>query len=162
MIKIRNLRKSDEKQLLRLAINFFKKEQRGKIVSKRLFPLIEYKDYDNHLREDVKDYMNLDPKEAIIFVAEDNGKLIGFIHGKIDQRPKKVLNRVGIIDDWFVEKDYRGKEIGEKLWDKLMKWFKSKRCNCLELDVFTTNKKAIKIYHKLGFIDKVLFMMRKL
>jgi RimJ/RimL family protein N-acetyltransferase len=160
MIRIRPLQKSDEKQLLRLAINFFKKEQGGKIVSKKLLPLIKYKNYDKHLREDIKGYMRLDPKKAKIFVAEDR-RLIGFIYGRIDERPKKVLNRVGIIDDWFVEKEYRGKGIGEMLWESLMEWFDSKKCNCLELDVFTTNKKTIDIYHRLGFIEKVVVMTRK-
>jgi ribosomal protein S18 acetylase RimI-like enzyme len=161
MIKIRALRKSDEKQLLRLAVDFFKKEQGGEIVSKKLLPIIKFKDYDRHLREDVKGYMKLDPKKAIIFVAEDK-KLIGYIYGRVDERPKKVLNKVGIIDDWFVEKSYRGIGIGEMLWDKLMEWFKNKKCNCLELDVFTTNKHAIDIYHRLGFVDKVLFLTKKL
>jgi len=161
MIIIRTLKKTDEKQLLNLAINFFKKEQGGKIISKKLLPLIKFKNYDKHLREDVKGYMKLDPKKAVIFVAEDKGKLIGFIHGRADLRPKKILSRVGIIDDWFVEKEYRNKGIGEMLWIRLMKWFRSKKCNCLELDTFTTNKKVIKIYHKLGFVDKVVVMTRK-
>jgi ribosomal protein S18 acetylase RimI-like enzyme len=162
MIKIRKLQKSDEKQLLDLAIQFFKKEQRGKIVSKKLLPLIKYKDYDKHLKEDVKKYMKLDPRRAIIFVAEDDKKLIGYIYGRIDKRPKMVLDKCGIIEDWFVKEKYRGRGIGEMLWDKLMKWFKSKKCNCLKTDAYSTNKLAVNIYHKLGFIDKKIVMLKKL
>jgi len=162
MIKIRTLRKNDEKQLLDLAIYFFKKEQRGKIASKKLLPLIEYKDYDKHLKEDVKRYMKLNPREAIIFVAEDNKKLIGYIYGRIEKRPIMVLNKCGIIEDWFMKEKYRGKGIGEMLWDKLIRWFKSKKCNCLKTDAYLTNKLAIDIYHKLGFSDEKIAMLRKL
>ena len=161
MIKIRTLQKTDEKQLFNLAIEFLEKYQRGKIVSKKLLPLIQYKNYDKHLKEDVKKYMKLNPKEAIIFVAEDNKKLIGYIYGRIEKKPKMVLDRVGMIEDWFVQEKYRGKGIGEKLWNELMNWFKKKKCNCLEVDAYITNKKAIKIYHKLGFIDKLIFMIKK-
>lgn len=160
MLKIRTLRKEDEKQLLSLAIHFFKNYQRGKIVSKKLLSLIRYKNYDKHLKEDIKEYMKLDQKKAVIFVAEDNKKLVGYIYGRIITRSKMVLNRVGIIEDWFVEEGYRGKKIGEMLWNILIKWFKKKKCNCLELDVYPTNKQAIKIYHKLGFIDKSIVMIK--
>ena len=162
MIKIRLLQKSDEKQLMRLAINFFKKNQRGKIVSKKLLPLIQYKDYDKHLKEDVKGYMRLNSKEAVIFVAENNKKLIGYIYGRIIKKPKMILSKTGIIEDWFVEKEYRGKKIGEMLWNRLIDWFKKKKCNCLQLDVYPTNKHAIKIYHQLGFIDKSIVIIKKL
>jgi ribosomal protein S18 acetylase RimI-like enzyme len=162
MIKIRSLKKTDEKQLLNLAIHFFKDNQRGKIVSKKLLNLIKYKNYDEHVKEDVKGYMKLDKKEAMIFVAEDNRNLIGYIYGRIVNKPKMVLNKIGIIEDWFVEEEYRDKGIGETLWNRLIIWFKSKKCNKLELDVFTTNKHAIEIYHKLGFVDKVIVMTKKL
>jgi ribosomal protein S18 acetylase RimI-like enzyme len=162
MVKIRVLQKNDKKELLKLAIEFFKKNQRGKIVSKKLLPLIKYKNYDKHVKEDVKKYMKLNPREAIIFVAEENEKLIGYIYGRILNRPKMIYNRVGIIEDWFVEEKYRNLKIGELLWNKLISWFKMEKCKCLELDVYPTNRKAIDIYHKLGFIDKSLILIKKL
>jgi len=162
MIKIRILRNSDEKQLLKLAIDFFKKNQRGEIVSKKLLPLIQYKNYENHVKEDVKKYMSLDSRKAVIFVAEKDEKLIGYIYGRIQLKPKMILGRIGIVEDWFVIKDYRGKGVGEMLWDRLIEWFKKKKCNRLELDVFPTNKHALNIYHKLGFIDKLIVMTKKL
>ena len=161
MIEVRSLRKADEKQLLRLALDFFKKNQRGEIVSEKLLPLISYKNYDEHVREDVRGYMKTSPKSKI-FVAEDKGRLIGYIHGRIINRPKMVLGRVGIVEDWFVEKKYRGKGISRVLWGKLEEWFKVKGCNRLELDAYTTNKHAIDIYHMMGFLDKTMSMTKKL
>jgi ribosomal protein S18 acetylase RimI-like enzyme len=113
------------------------------------------------LREDVRKYMSVN-KKAAIFVAEDNGKLIGYIYGQIINKPKMKLGRIGVIEDWFVEEKYRRRMTGEMLWDKLIAWFRDKKCNRLELDVYPTNKKAIKIYHRLEFIDKSIIMTRKL
>ena len=48
------------------------------------------------------------------------------------------------------------------LWDSLMKWFKEKKCNRLELDVYTTNKHAIDVYHNMGFVDRAVSMTKKL
>jgi len=162
MIKIRSLQKSDEKQLSDLTIQFHKKYQRGKIVLRKLLPLIEYKDYEKRLQQDVKKYMKLDPREAIIFVAEDEKELIGYIYGRLEKRSKMVINKCGIIEDWFVKEKYRGKGIGEMLWDKLIRWFKNKKCNCLKTDAYLTNKLAINIYHKLGFIDEKIVMWKRL
>jgi len=163
MIEIRPLQKSDRKQLMKLLVDFLKYNQRGKIVSKKLSPLIRYKDYDKHLREDhAKIYMKLDSRKAAIFVAEDNKELIGYIYGRIVSKPKMILDKIGIVEDWFVEEKYSGKGIGEMLWNRLIDWFRKKGCNCLELDVYTTNKHAIEIYHGMGFIDKALVMRKKL
>lgn len=160
-VKVRRLRKSDKKQLLMLAEDFFVKNQRGEIVSKKLLKLIKYRNYDKHLREDIKNYMKPDPKKAVL-VAEKDGKLIGYIYGRILLKPKMVLGRIGLIEDWFVVKKYRGKGVSMMLWDKLMEWFRKKGCNRLELDVYTTNRHAINVYHKMGFIDKTLSMTKRL
>lgn len=161
MIKIRPLQNKDKKQLLNLAIDFFEKNQRGEIVSKKILPLLSYKNYNRHVKEDVKKYMKDSKKEAI-FVAEKDKTLIGYIYGKVVVKPKMVLSRIAIVEDWFVIKKYRGKGISLMLWNRLMKWFKKKKCRRIELDVYTTNKHAIDVYHKMGFLDKTIVMTKKL
>jgi GNAT superfamily N-acetyltransferase len=137
-------------------------EQRNQIVSKKLLPLISYWDYDARLRNHANRYVRLNPKKAIIFVAEDKGKLIGYIHGSVMNKPKMVLNKIGTLEDWFVDKEYRGTKIGKRLWEKLLAWFRKKGCKRLETNAYTTNKRAINIYHKLGFMDLVISLTRKL
>ncbi|OGI12653.1 hypothetical protein A3K64_03675 [Candidatus Micrarchaeota archaeon RBG_16_36_9] len=161
MIDIRSLLKEDKKQLLVLAVDFFKKNQRGEIVSKKLLPLIKYKNYDSHLKKDVRKYMELNHKKEAIFVAEEEGILIGYVYGRIVLKPKMVLSRIGIIEDWFVNKEYRGKGVSMMLWNRLMEWFRDKKCDRLELDVYTTNKHAIDVYHKMGFLNKTIVMTKK-
>jgi len=161
MIKIRRVQRADKERLLKLVTHFLKK-QRRKMVPKKLLPLIRYKNYDEHLREDTEGYVRLNPKEAVLFVAEDNNELIGYIYGRVLNRPKKVFSKVGMVEDWFVEEKYRGRKVGAMLWKKLIEWFKNKGCNCLELDVYPKNKHAVNIYRKLGFIDEVVKMTKKL
>jgi len=161
MMEIRPVRKTDKKRLLKMVTHFFKK-QRNTMVPKKLLPIIRYKNYEKHLREDVEAYVRLKPKEAVIFVAEDGDELIGYIYGRVLNRPKKVLSKAGVIEDWFVEENYRGKGIGAMLWRRLIRWFKNKGCACLEINAYTKNKHAINIYRKMGFIENVIEMTKKI
>jgi GNAT superfamily N-acetyltransferase len=161
MVKVRPLEKTDSKELYRLAFDFLKKEQRGEIVSKKILPLIRYKNYDKHLNEDVAKYLRPSPNKKVL-VLEKNGRVIGYIYGRILRRPKMIMEKVGIVEDWFVEKEHRGSGISRLLWKELMEWFRKKKCDCVELDVFPTNKHAIEVYHQLGFIDEKIIMIKKL
>jgi GNAT superfamily N-acetyltransferase len=160
-IIVRPLRKSDRDQMFSLATNFFKKDHWRDSDLKRLSPMIKYKDYDKHLKEDLRQYMKLNPKKAAIFVVEDNGRLIGYIYGRIERRPKMVLDVLGIIEDYFVEKPYRGKGISDMLWKKMMEWFREKKCKRLDVQTYPGNKHALKLYHKYGFVDKQIVMTKK-
>jgi ribosomal protein S18 acetylase RimI-like enzyme len=159
MIKIRLLERKDKEKLFMLVVDFFKREHWGK--NSNLMKIVKCKDYDRHLMEDVNGYMRLDPKKAVIFVVEDDGALVGYIYGRVVDKPNMVLDKVGMIEDWFIEKEYRGKGVGEMLWTRLMSWFKVKNCNRLELNVYPDNEYAIAIYHKLGFVKKSVTMTKK-
>jgi GNAT superfamily N-acetyltransferase len=161
MVIIRTLRRTDRDKFFHLATDFFKKDHWRDADLKRLYPMIKYKDYDKHLQEDLRQYMKLDPKKAAIFVAEDNGNLIGYIYGRVEKKPKMVLDMIGTIEDYFVEKPYRGKGISKKLWKRMMKWFREKKCSRLDIQTYPRNKHALDIYHKEGFIDKVIVMTKK-
>ena len=161
MILIRKLARRDYPQLLDLALEFFKSNQRIH-VSKKLSTLIKYKNYDKQIRADVQRYMGLDTNEAIIFVAEDQKKLVVYIFGRIIKRPQRVKRRIGFIEDWFIKNGYRNMGTGKLLWDRLINWFRKKRCDALELDSYPANKKAIALYHKLGFIDKAIVLIKNM
>jgi ribosomal protein S18 acetylase RimI-like enzyme len=67
------------------------------------------------------------------------------------------MNR-GFICDIFIEKKFRHKGVGEALIKNMVKWFKSKKIRDVELNVYSKNIKALKIYKHLGFkeFDKVM------
>jgi ribosomal protein S18 acetylase RimI-like enzyme len=160
-ITIRKLQKQDYDQLLNLVIEF-REISYKEHVSNELLDLIKYKNHLKQIKLDVKRYIRLNPNKATFFVAESERQLIGYIWGNVNQRKGKVLDKIGFIEDWFVKEEYRGKKVGISLWNEMLKWFRKKRCNGIELESFVTNYEAIDIYHKFGFIDRTLRMIRKM
>ncbi len=90
---------------------------------------------------------------GLIFVAEVDGKIIGYAVCWIEKRPTYLykVDRVGYISDIFVEQDYRGKGTGSALLSKVLDWFKNKNIKYVELSVLAKNEKAKKFYEKHGF-----------
>ncbi|MBS3067460.1 GNAT family N-acetyltransferase [Candidatus Micrarchaeota archaeon] len=160
-VTIRKFQKKDYKQLLNL-VTELRKTSEKQHVSKKLLSLIRYKKHKKQIREDIKRYVNFEPKVAAFFVAKKKSTLIGYIWGNINRRRGRVLDRIGFIEDWFVKEEYRRKNIGTILWDRMITWFKRKKCNGLELEVFPNNHEAIEIYHAFGFVDKSIKMIKKL
>lgn len=102
------------------------------------------------------------PLHTMIFVAEKESILVGYIYGRILLRSDRVLDRIGFIEDWFVLKKNRKQSVGKLLWTKLISWFKKKKCNGLELNSFTRNKKALSLYNQMGFVEKFVTLMKKI
>jgi len=96
---------------------------------------------------------------AAIFVAEDKGRIIGYIGCEIKKQPLyfKYRNR-GEIYNLYVRKENRGRGIGTKLMRTAFKWFKSKKIKWANLWVHPKNSRAHKLYRKMGFNDWYMMM----
>jgi len=90
----------------------------------------------------------LKSKEHLILLAENNEKLIGYLTGSII---KNIWQHSGYIDDIFVNKKFKRKGIGSYLIKEFIKFLKHKKIKKCKLGVNIKNKKAIKLYKKLGF-----------
>ena len=77
-------------------------------------------------------------------VAENNGKIIGYIIGQ----PKEDLAEIVSL---AVGPDFRQKGIGTKLTNFLIEHFKEKGLKEISLCVRTKNKKGISFYQNLNF-----------
>ena len=55
-------------------------------------------------------------------LAEDEGKIIGFIHGYIQDRPYGKPREVAFCECFYIEPEYRGKKIGNNLLLEFTKW----------------------------------------
>lgn len=109
------------------------------------------------MRESVKELFK---KKMVVFVAQQDEKIIAYISGKIEKREGKILDTEGYIDDWFIRKDFRNKGLGKKLFDAIVEEFRNRKCTHLGLTVYTENKKALDFYHHLGFKD-FMFMLKR-
>ncbi len=90
----------------------------------------------------------LSTDNGIIYVAEDNGKLIGYLKafGGIFKRNRHNVNLViGII------KSYTGQGIDTLLFKEIEKWAYQNKIYRLELSTMTNNNKALALFRKMGF-----------
>lgn len=96
-------------------------------------------------------------KNARAFIAKEDKDVIGFILGWTEKIPYYKAKR-GFISDVFVEKEFRHKGIGESLIKNMVRWFKERNIKDVDLNVYSKNIKALKIYKHLGFkeFDKVM------
>ena len=128
------LAKSEEKNS-RKAANFFKKLNRRK---------------NNFEKSSKKELLkDINGKNSILFVAEENNKLLGYISGNFVSSKNPFYKQVilGYLIHIIVSKEYRGKGISKRLYKKLEEWFMKKKCKFIYLEVFSTNS-AVKKFKK--------------
>ncbi len=89
---------------------------------------------------------------AAIFVAEEDGELIGYIGGEILVRPEGATPRIaGQILTAFVREEHRNHGIGAALVDAVFSFFESNRVEGITLRYVTTNPLAESFWQRLGF-----------
>lgn len=94
----------------------------------------------------------LQDKNSIFFVAEEKGKIIGFILGEIERRAIVYRHeKGGYVSDLFVLENYRRKGIGKHLANRLLSWLALKKIRRIRLHVDANNLNAIAFWRKSGF-----------
>lgn len=86
-------------------------------------------------------------KNAIL-VAEENGKLVGLCWCTILDRG---IDRQGEIVEFYVERKYRGKGIGERLMEVAKQFFIDEKAEVAFIWTHRRNEAAITLYKKAGF-----------
>lgn len=158
MLTIRKALPTDYESLTQLLFEFDKDTK--EFVSEKLLPYETYADPKLTIQETVKTYIN--DSQYLIFIAEEDGKSLGYICGEIQVKKYRMVQYVGYIIGWFVKKEKRKNNIGKKLFDEMVKKFKEHGCTYIHLDTFSGNKPAINIYHKLGFEDRLLGLVKQI
>lgn len=93
---------------------------------------------------------NIKGENTVVFVAEVDGKVVGYSLGWISQ-PWAYKGKRGYICDCFVEKSYRRRGIGKALIKAIVDWFVNKGVECVEADVYSTNIPSLMMFKALGF-----------
>ncbi|MGM0852716.1 MAG: N-acetyltransferase family protein [Bacillota bacterium] len=94
----------------------------------------------------------IEHERETMFVAEFNGKVVGWIVFRSQER--KRMHHTGSIAI-MLQKDYRNKGIGKLLINEILSW--AERHPVIEkvsLGTFSTNSRAIELYNKLGFVEE--------
>lgn len=101
------------------------------------------------------------------YLAIDNDKVVGLIMG-IERKYTKEdyldykCPKAGEITELIISKDYRNKNIGQMLIEKLEDYFKSIGCEYIHVDVFAYNKNAIDFYNKNNYHNRMHNMIKKI
>lgn len=157
---IRKATIQDKEQIVKLMNEFNDYYYDEGIFSREFKPLWEYKDKFATFEEAAEEWLS--QPQFIMFVAEENDQLIGYICGQIKDRKPRVLDKEGYINDWFVSKNWRGRGVGKQLYQPLLDEFRAAKCNRLGLLTNIHNKNTIAFYHTLGFIDDSINMVKKI
>ena len=96
----------------------------------------------------------LDNDNAAIFVAEQQGKLIGLVRSEVRTAPDVPLfvpRHFVYIDDLVVSESFRHQGIGKALVECVHQWAQEKGLTEVELGVWEFNTSARMLYEKLGY-----------
>jgi ribosomal protein S18 acetylase RimI-like enzyme len=122
---------------------------RDRVLPPGILELIAYRDFDNVLREDVDAMLKND--QTIVLLGLESGKAVGYISGRIQQEPRRLLRRRGVIEDWYVDEAYRGKGYGASLLYGLEASLRDAGCELLESATWAFNDSARRAHEALGF-----------
>src|SRR6185312_9238611 len=94
-----------------------------------------------------------------LIVAELNGKIIGSGYARLeDAKPYLQHSKHAYLGFMYVDPDYRGKGINQKIIEALKTWSISQNVTEMRLDVYFNNVNAIKAYEKAGFAKHMIEM----
>uniref|UniRef100_A0A7C2Z4C8 GNAT family N-acetyltransferase n=1 Tax=Hydrogenobacter sp. TaxID=2152829 RepID=A0A7C2Z4C8_9AQUI len=109
--------------------------------------------------EDVQAYLNWLFRRDVagIWVAEEDGKIVGFVASDGNWFSKREGKVVGAIHELVILPEYRNKGIGKALVEKVIEYFKSRGLDTAELWVGDKNTQALEFYKSLGFEERDRF-----
>lgn len=133
---------------------------RDRVLRAAVEPLVAYRDFDTVLGEDVNAL--LQNKHAQVFMAEHAGEAVGYITGHIEDDPRRVLSRKGVVEDWYVLETARGQGIGRALMATLEAAFRQHGCQVVESSTWATDKVARRAHEALDFAEVQLLFRKPL
>tara|TARA_B100000315_G_scaffold118277_1_gene108410 strand:- start:1329 stop:2129 length:801 start_codon:yes stop_codon:yes gene_type:complete len=105
-------------------------------------------------------------KSLILAVYTKVEKPVGFLTVQLKWLPEiyesSNSQMVGFVDNLYIDKDFRGQGLAEKLYSVAKIWFKQKNVKSVELQVIVNNKSGRNFWSKLGFKEELLQMRTKL
>jgi len=88
---------------------------------------------------------------AAVFVAEEEGRIVGRLSIARDQHPaSRHVADLGLM----VARSHRRRGIGTQLLEAALDWARHSEVRKLELHVFPHNEAAIKLYENFGFVPE--------
>jgi ribosomal protein S18 acetylase RimI-like enzyme len=156
--KVREADDSDRQVLMGFHQSLYQ-THRDAVVAEQDRPLIEYRDYERILRDDLQAL--LDDPTSHVLVAESRGVAVGYITGRVTMEPRRVLPRRGVVEDWYVVPASRGTGAGASLLRELEGRFAAAGCEVIESATWSANEGARRAHDALGFREiRIIYRKR--
>lgn len=152
-VDVRNASPTDRATLLAFHRALYV-DHRDEIVDPKLLPLYAYRDFEKVLRQDVDGL--LQSPACVVLVAASAGEDVGYISGRVETDPRRALSRRGIIEDWYVRQDARGRGVGGALFRRLVAVFEEAGCDLVESATWPANTGARAVHETLGFRETLV------
>jgi aminoglycoside 6'-N-acetyltransferase I len=157
-VQVREARESDHEVLMGFHRSLYE-DHRDQVVGKEDLPLIEYRDYDRILSDDLRALLR--DRISHVLVAESGGTAVGYITGRVTVEPRRVLPRRGVVEDWYVAPASRGAGLGALLLRELEGHFRAAGCDLIESATWSGNEGARRAHDALGFREiRVIYRKR--
>ncbi len=147
MIEIVRAKEEHEQELGNLWMEFMR-------FSQDIDPIHSPK--DDAVSTFIEEYLRpaMKAENSLVLVALDERRAVGYSYSLICE-PVNLVKRekYGCIHDVYISAVQRRKGIGEKMLGEIMKWFRSRHIERVELDVMAQNQVASSFWEKHGFMD---------
>jgi ribosomal protein S18 acetylase RimI-like enzyme len=105
----------------------------------------------------------LDDADAIVLVAEHDGKVIGYVFGAVEGYDYLSLRGpAGVVHDLIVDPKHRGHGVGRLLLTEILALFQSRRAPRVVLSTAEQNSGAQRLFERMGFRRTMIEMTREL
>ena len=127
-------------------------------LNNSLFEL-EFNNFDDTLKvgwpfeKEGKKYFEYMINNQIIFIAQDEEKIVGYLAGTICKDVSYITESFAELDNMYINEDYRRFGIGTLLMNEFKKYCKEKNIQNIKVTASAKNNKAINFYMKNGFED---------
>ena len=114
-----------------------------------------------HDEKKLREFADKYSQNAIVFVAEENKDVLGFIAFYAND----LASHCAFISSIVIRGQYQGRGIGSQLLDEVEEYAKMKEMITVVLEVDKINMKAINLYRKKGYVfdnNTICLMMKQI
>ena len=105
----------------------------------------------------------LDEEDALIVVAEQNARIVGYAYAGIEPRSwQELRERSGYVHDLFVDEAHRSTGLAAALVSAACDWLREQGLPRVLLWTAVPNERAQRVFERLGFRRTMVEMTREL
>ncbi|MFW6051257.1 MAG: N-acetyltransferase family protein [Myxococcota bacterium] len=108
-----------------------------------------FRGFEDLLAQDLR--AMLDAPAVHLLVAEEGGRIIGYATGKRVVERHRARSPKGVVGDWYVVPEARGRGVGRALLRALIERFRAEGCRMVESSTLPGNLKGRRLHELLGF-----------